>query len=255
LGFVLDAIANRKLHFSPPSNFKDPFDCRPKFSLLFCKKDPEEDWKRFFFLLAKFQYGGISDDEARKHADAAILRGKHRNKRWLREADEEIIKVLAECVTPPRICCFSKSPRNPMMWAHYANNHKGIVLQFKTSYMLDDGASYRGFEVDYYRQPIPLKRYVESMEDSLRCDPLAFARLIYCSKSHEWASEEEVRFFSQKTYATYPEAMLTGILFGGECPRHWQDLTYKLLSMWVSKPRIFKEDGSVSSVKLCFRIA
>lgn len=254
--FVIDAIANKRLYFSPPSDFNDPFDCQPKFSLQFCKNDPEEDWNRYFFILAKNQFPNIPDSEAQKHADAAIIKKKHKDLQWLREADENIKKTLVEQVTPLRICCFSKSPRNPMMWAHYANNHKGIVLQFKVSDMLcHESGAYKGFEVEYYSVPISLRRYVTAMEHTINGDPLAFARLTYCSKPQEWGGEEEVRFFSQNSHVSFPEHMMTGILFGKGCPAHWQDTTHTLLSMWNSRPKVFNEDGSISSVKLCFRRA
>jgi hypothetical protein len=255
LDYALDAITNRRLYFSAPGDFKDPFDCRPKFSLFFCKREPEEIWKRYFFLLAMEQHPGISDDEARKHAAAEILKGRHRDMLWLHEADEKIKKSVAEHVSTLKICCFSKSSRNAMMWAHYANNHKGLVLQFKKSAMLDDGGSIKGFEVDYYRQPIPLRRYVESMEATKDGDNTAFARLILCSKSYEWETEEELRFFSRKRYVPYSETMLTGILFGSECSVHWEDHIYTALSTWASKPKFFREDSSISSMKLCFRLA
>ena len=253
LDHVLDIISNKRLYFSAPSNFNDPFDCRPKFSLLFCKNDPEEIWKRYFFLLARCQDPGISDEEAHKHADAALLKGKHQDKQWLREADNEIRNTLND--TFLRVSCFSKSPRNAMMWAHYADNHKGVVLQFRKSCMRDNSTSYRGFEVKYYRQPVPLKRYVEAMEQAENGDDAAFARLNYCLKSYEWTAEDEVRFFSQKRYVTYPETMLTGILFGSECSIHWQHHIHTALSKWISKPIFFKEDSSISSIKLCFRRA
>jgi|GEM_PF-1811635 len=253
LDYALDTIANKRLYFCAPSDFNDPFDCRPKFSLLFHRNEPEDVWRRYFFLLVKYQYPDISDEEACKQADVALLKGKHRNKQWLREADEGNRKALKD--TFLRICCFSKSPRNAMMWAHYADNHKGVVLQFKESYMYDNGASYGGFNVEYYRRPIPLKRYVKAMEETERGDITAFARLIYCSKSYEWQTEEEVRFFSQKRYVPYSETMLTGILFGSESTVHWQDHIYTALSKWASKPIFFKEDGSISSTKLCFKRA
>lgn len=142
-----------------------------------------------------------------------------------------------------------------MMWAHYADNHRGVVLQFKKSYMLDNDASYRGFDVEYYRQHIHLKRYVEAMEETMRGDDAVFARLNYCSKSYEWASEEEVRIFSQKTYLNYPETMLSGILFGSKCSVHWQEHIHSALDKWTSKPLFFKEDSSISSIKLCFKRA
>jgi len=252
LDFVLDAIDNRRIYFASPSAFNDPYDCRPKFSLSFCKNDPERYWKRYFFLLAKNQYPGISEREARKHSQAAIAKGKHRDKVWLGQA-AEAIRTLGG--TPPRICCFSKSPRNPMMWAHYANNHKGVALQFRKTLTLDVDGSYKGFHVEYYRRRIPLKRYVKAIEASLRTDPLAFARLIYCSKSHEWNSEQEVRIFSHEPYLTYPEEMLTGVLLGSECGVDWENQISAAFSSWASKPKLFREDRSISSVKLCFRHA
>jgi len=250
---VIDVIVNKRLYFSLPNEFNDPFDCRPKFSLHFCKNDPEEVWRRYFYILAKYQYRNISDIEAQKHAYAAILRRKHKDNVWLRQADEEIKKTLNEQVNHFRICCFSKSPRNPMMWAHYANNHKGVVLQFKISDMLNhESGTYRGFNVEYYPRPIPLRRYVEAMEYTLEGDPLAFVRLIYCSKSEEWVGEKEVRFFSRSTFVPFQKKTLSGILFGSECPVYWEHTIQNLLSKCDLKPKVFKEDGLISSVKLCF---
>lgn len=253
LEHVIDTIANKRLYFSPPSDFNDPYDCRPKFSLRSCKNNPDEVWNRYFFILAKIKKPKITDDEAQKHADAEISKKSHKNHVWLREADE----ALAECGPLANICCFSKSPRNAMMWAHYANEHKGVVLQFNAADMLDQqSGEYKGFDVEYYPQPITLTRYVEAMEDNLKDDTLALARLLYCSKSQEWAGEEEVRFFSQcNKLVPYREDMLTGILFGSRCPASWQETINTLLSTWNSKPKFFKEDGSVNSLKLCFRSA
>ena len=140
-----------------------------------------------------------------------------------------------------------------MMWAHYAANHKGVVLQFKKANMFNSDTSYKGFDVEYYDKPIPLERYIKAMEETESGDEAAFARLIYCTKSDEWESEKEVRFFSHEKFITYPEAMLTGIIFGSECSVHWQDHINTVLSSWSSKPSFFKEDSSISTTKLCFR--
>lgn len=251
LDYVLDTIAKKRLHLSSPSDFNDPFDCRPKFSLFSCKNDPEEIWRRYFFLLAKFQHPDISDDESKKCADDAILKEKHKDKNWLCESDKHLKKELNK--TSLLVSCFSKSPRNAMMWAHYADNHKGVVLQFKKSNMIDGDSNYKGFDVEYYDKPIPLERYVKAMEDTESGDDVAFARLIYCTKSSEWRSEKEVRFFSRDKFMTYPEAMLTGIIFGSECSVHWRDHIYTALSEWSSRPVFFQEDSTISSTKLCFR--
>ena len=77
---------------------------------------------------------------------------------------------------------------------------------------------------------------------------------MYCSKSIEWAQEEEVRFFSNYTHNPYPEKALTGILLGSQSPSRWEDLVHKELSSWVNKPKIYKEDVKKSSIKMYFKL-
>jgi len=248
--FIVDTITNKRIYFSSPKDFNDPFDCRPKFSLHNCKKDEEKYWELFLFYLAKEQYHGITDEEALKHASAAIEKKLHKNNDWLLECEKQLSIAINESIKDLRICCFSKSPRNPMMWTHYANNHKGMVLQFRSSYMADySSGEFRAFDVDYYSRPFSLKKYVESMEHSLKGDLMAFAQLVYCSKSYEWSNEQEVRFFSRKEYVTYPDNMLTGILFGSECPFLWKNLIHQSISSWKTKPRIFREESNQTSIK------
>jgi hypothetical protein len=249
--YALDTIAHRKLYFSRPSSFNDPYDCRPKFSLFSCKNDPEEVWYRYFFLLAKYQHPGLSDDVARRNADAAILEGKHRDNNWLLKSDEALRKSHDEAT--PRVCCFSRSPRNNMMWAHYADNHKGVVLQFNKSIMLDGFETYKGHSVEYYSQHIPLEQYVSVMEEA-EGDPTAYFRLIYGSKSCEWSSEDEERFFSSEVYVTYPEDMLTGLIFGSETPSNFQNLISQAISGWSSVPKLFKEYPVKSNIKPYFKL-
>jgi hypothetical protein len=241
--YVLDTIINRRIYFPSPEELNDPFDCHLKFSLLHCKKDPEADWKLYFFYLAKSQYNGISDEEACKHADAAINKKLHKNNDWLLKADQSIKDSIDESLKDFRICSFSKSPRNQMMWAHYADNHKGMVLQFRASHFRD-----RGFDIDYYKQPIPLKKYVDAFKNTLEGDETAYARLIWCSKSDEWSGEKEVRLFSKNKYNEYPEEMLSGILIGSECSSLRIDLLRKSISSLKKKPKIFKEAPERSSL-------
>ena len=85
--FVLDTIINKRLYFSSPNDFNDPFDCRPKFSLIRCKNDNIEDWRDFLSILAKEEYPGISDDESLEHAEAALIKGLHHDNEWLLKSE------------------------------------------------------------------------------------------------------------------------------------------------------------------------
>lgn len=253
--FLLDTLINKRLYFSCPNNFNDPFDCRPKFSLELCKNEDIGDWKEYFSILAKEENPGISDVEAMAHAETAINKGLHRNKEWLIKSDQDASEVLDEEIKDVRICCVTRTPRNQMMWAHYADNHKGIVLQFGSSFMFDIvSETFKGFDVDYYSKHIPLKRYLTAIHETLNGDDHAFSRFMFCSKSIEWKQEEEIRFFSNNTYVSYPEEMVTGILFGSDCPSYRIDMVAKVLSSWNEKPKLYKEDESQKLIKIYFKL-
>lgn len=255
LDYVLDLINNKKLYFSSPNEFNDPFDCRPKFSLLRCRNESIEDWKYFFTILAKEQYPNISAEKALIYAEAAITKGKHMDKKWLLESEEYDCQVTNEELEKKRICCFTKSARNQMMWAHYANNHTGIALQFRSSFMYDgDSGDFKGFNVDYYPKRIKLNRYVSAMKETLEGDDLAFSRFMYCLKSIEWEHEQEIRFFSNNIYVPFPNQMLSGILLGSKCTDQWEAKIREALSSWSVLPKIYKENPEKSSVKIYFNL-
>jgi len=249
--YIFDTIFNKRLYCSNPKNFNDPYDCRPKFSLLSCKNEPDEVWRNYYIQLEKVNHPSLTDDEIIKLAEAKFLKGEHRNDEWLIEEDLAIRKAHHD--GSPRICCFSRSPRNAMMWAFYANNHKGVVLQFNKSILRDECDWYKGHSVDYYSRYITLKKYVNTMNEAIQGDCTAYYRLIFGSKSCEWSNEQEERFFSSVEYLKYPEEMLTGILFGSNTPENLQDSIIQELSRWRTKPRLFKENLLRSGIKLNFK--
>lgn len=87
------------------------------------------------------------------------------------------------------ILCLSRSERHPLMWAHYADCHKGVMLEFdefhpsfKRRRNAEDEFGYlRGV---VYSDTRPTIRY-ENAED-------AFQNLVL-TKALEWAYEQEVR--------------------------------------------------------------
>ena len=102
------------------------------------------------------------------------------------------------------ILCFSKCWNNPLQWAHYADNHKGVCLGF-------DIPDNKLFEVHYLDNPLPADEL-----DALRVrvnakieiinprsterygqdrNNIPFALNILTTKFSHWHYEEEYRFF------------------------------------------------------------
>lgn len=246
--FIFDVLRNKRLYFCLPTEYKDPFDCRPLTSISYSRGD-NKTWYRFLYCLAKFQHPNKSESEIKKHADAAFSKNLHREREWLRAVDKYLMKRRSSI----RICCFTKSPRNMMMWANYANNHKGIVFQFRKS-SLNDAATgqFRGKEVCYNLGALEVNDYLDSLEKGIQGDAMAMTRMIYSTKSKEWEFEDEVRFFTKQTrrYVSFDEESLSGIIMGAKCSVSFRKIVSRAISRWKIKPKLYQVSVEKSTHKL-----
>ncbi|AUH34668.1 hypothetical protein CUV01_15905 [Paracoccus tegillarcae] len=102
--------------------------------------------------------------------------------------------------------CFSKSPIVAPMWAHYAQNHSGFVLEFDVESLKDNFEEIEIRDVDYKAEPNPA--LADSLERAavtkkprhavwLRQAVLTEA---YFSKYQEWSYEQECRLVDRNQY-------------------------------------------------------
>jgi hypothetical protein len=131
---VLGAIAtleNRSFKFNCPLDFNDPFDCN--------------------VAILEFSKTRSSVDEF-KFALSAETNLSRRDKRQQvkRLNDKQYFKklydyVVAEKVRKSKVTCFSREYTNTLMWSHYADQHRGVCLEFngsmERSVILDRGAA------------------------------------------------------------------------------------------------------------------
>lgn len=247
--YALDVIKGKRLYFCHPSEFNDPFDCRPLISIRDSEHGEDGVWHKFLYHLTKYQYASLPESEQKKHAEAAFANGLHKDRRWLSKVSESLQNIGPSV----RVCCFGKSPRNTMLWAQYAQNHSGIVFQFRISGLYcKDSRDFRGQQVDYLEGPIGVKKYVDAIERYEKGDILAMARLFYTSKTKHWKEEDEVRFFtdSDRAYVSFDESTLSGIIFGDKCSTWLVRRVMDELSKWHQRPRLFQVSIKNSSHKL-----
>ena len=141
-----------------------------------------------------------------------------------------------------------------MMWAHYARNHAGVVMQFRTSGLFDQtSGEFRGHDVTYAQSVLGVREYVRALESGYEHDdPLEMAHIIYGTKTLEWKSENELRFFSdiQRPYISFDEPALSGVIFGGKCPEWLIRRILDSIERWKNPPQVFKVSTKKSSPKL-----
>lgn len=103
--------------------------------------------------------------------------------------DEEQQKKLAGKVSDyiretSGVCCFfAGAARNPLMWAHYADSHRGFCVE----YVVDTKDTSNLFEVNYTTKP-----ETPSIEELLFCPHQVIGRILM-RKGHEWSYEKEYR--------------------------------------------------------------
>ncbi|MGP1679308.1 MAG: DUF2971 domain-containing protein [Burkholderiales bacterium] len=81
------------------------------------------------------------------------------------------------------LLCFSKRWKNPLLWSHYADRHRGVALEFEID---DDFVVPVRYSVKRMRLDLPLIMANGGFTGGL-------AEQIATTKSKHWAYEEEVR--------------------------------------------------------------
>lgn len=169
---TLDLILQtRRIMFTHPADFNDPFD-RPRV--------PRSGYD--------FEYISLIGDELMTR------------ERQASEADE----AWGKCA----VSSFTRAHDNALMWAHYADKHRGAVIEIDTE---EAGFTSKHFlipaqfgSVIYMKRPNPepeparglsalRARQITSGEDRFQIDNYAGLQRLFLTKGLPWAYEEEVR--------------------------------------------------------------
>ncbi len=137
----------------------------------------------------------------------------------LAHSDEILSKVergLSQGLEGRGVCCFSTDPTSDLMWAHYADNHRGVCLEFE----VDDEHFYEVVYGDF-----PSFDYIK--------DPVGNWEItVLTRKGPSWAYEREVRLITEdganKEMEFGPD-LLTAVILGARAEEYDQDLLLTLL--------------------------
>lgn len=134
------------------------------------------------------------------------------------ESRAEAFKFKEEMASKVGILCFSENWKNPLLWSHYANRHKGVALKFEIKDEIALPVRYRQnrFSIDllakkYHKQSVT-KKETEG---------------IWLTKFISWNYEEEIRVicsqddcFKKNGLLFHPlneEINLLGLILGPLC--------------------------------------
>jgi hypothetical protein len=185
-------LQNRLIRFAPPGEFNDPWDCKPLFHV---PEDEEgvRELVAFMYHASERRTPNFDRDERRSRAEHY-----HRNPGALRkDLAEGSAEMWAQMNRRYRLYCLSTKPDCSLMWAHYADHHRGVCLEFNVRTRDICSATQVNYSVDYPRY---------SLSDGNDLSP-------FYSKSADWAYEEEYRLVAQEDL----EALVSGTLMTRDC--------------------------------------
>ena len=176
---ALRYLSTWALRITPPDQFNDPFEMRPRFTAMTSERMREmspvlvrEELVKIFaqqataqdgvidaelanifarylmgsataeeevVLLARFEHAQVPDAMSTLAAIQAFVKEKLSSA--MSQLDDQLpaLNRVVEKVIHTKlpellgVLCLSGSSRNPLMWSHYADSHKGILIEF------DDG--------------------------------------------------------------------------------------------------------------------
>lgn len=118
-------LRNNELYFSDPGKLNDPFDCKLDYFCKYTLNDFEESFCQM----------GITPLDVNNLIKECLNIGiiKEEKDGFLLDT-----RLFSTEDNPFRICCFSVTNKSLLMWGHYAKNHEGICLKFKSLSVKDN---------------------------------------------------------------------------------------------------------------------
>ncbi|MEO8062144.1 MAG: DUF2971 domain-containing protein [Pseudomonadota bacterium] len=185
-------LRNNSIYFSKPSDFNDPWDCRPFFNVD-SLGDPIEARKHIDWAELICRRAGRMNE-----ADIPRMRIQLRDRTTLESKILELTTGFQQDVLDRyRVYCLCPDVTNALMWAHYADSHHGICLEYNVENSVICGA----LQVQYF-DDFPMTRvYSSDLRENL---------LPVVAKSGVWRYEKEYRLIAQDAAnATGHDTLLT----------------------------------------------
>jgi len=202
--YLSTTLRDQVIHCSDPANLNDPWDCKPAFDP-HALDDPEV-LEREMAWRVPHPAKHLWEKQMRADPKARI--------EFMIGASKSIQAMLAQ----RRIYCLTPKPDNTLMWSHYADNHRGICLEFSVP---DNLLFSKAAEV-VYREVYP-----HWVPCDINDKPGLVMELIL-TKSADWCYEKEYRLVSVQTsalsnflqlhgdYFRLPNGALKSVIMGSE---------------------------------------
>ena len=240
-------FTHSELYFSRPDQFNDPFDFKTRFTFSNCKT---ADVKFYFDKATKEHRPDLSVIEREEVVERFVEKFEKGDTDFPKRMENLLEKELPEMTKALKVLCLSKVYDDILMWSHYTNGHRGIVLRFDTTALKEQFTGCK--KVVYYPDFPTLSDFNKRHEE-----------LFILSKSKHWDYEGEWRIIEPvkdeekdetgKVY-TFDKNVLTGIILGCEISDNDRDRVCMWRDFGQPQARIYraKKDNDSYTIKVDF---
>lgn len=217
--YTKELIENSQFYLSLLDDFNDPFDGKiyvsheKKIDIVeLIRKSKLHPKIKIIEKIDVLREEAKNNDEKRHILDELEMEISN-------EGNEKISKELQDAFRrKAKGTCFTTDNRNILMWAHYANAHKGVCLEFQNLCCenIDLGTAMEKITYSDKYPVMNIKDFFTTLKenDDLWVD---VARSMYLRKFDAWAYEDEYRLLNptgEHTFVPFSSENLTGIIFG-----------------------------------------
>jgi len=180
----LKAITEGTMKFTCPLEFNDPFDCNPNYDQA---SIDEFEINRSDLIKKAAKLKGLSPAKYLQHKKKLAAPIKQR----MRSRDHH--KVFMQEIG---VCSLSLDPSNILMWSHYADNHRGFVIELYVPASHKKAKHDLAFNMTplpvFYKEQRPVYKYGMSENTGDQITKLLL------TKAKKWEYEQEWRVINQE---------------------------------------------------------
>lgn len=198
-------LIRQEIFLPTAETFNDPFDCNIPFDISPYKENIElqlEFWTRYLMQQ------GIPKEEAIKNANKNIKNGEYTFEKIELKSLEQAKSIQSEI----GVYSVTAIDDNPLMWAHYADDHKGFCVGFDSlklfQFLISNNNDNIGGHINYcdVYPKIPINSHPQK---------ILIGQLF--SKAKYWDYEIEYRIcklFSPNALLTLPKEIIREVILG-----------------------------------------
>ncbi len=204
---AIKILCELKVKYSAPLLFNDPFDTQQDFN-------PDDDeileitCDRIKNLIYQNDEPNYTEMDYILATKLKIMRSNRENlkpEEWLEAMRKDKNRTILnfrnwlagfniawqDCCKDDRIFCVVENYDNLLMWAHYADCHKGAVIKLRCIPELDTPMC--AATPIIYSERMPVRSIIEDYYHRAPDDPLELVQKLFYIKSADWSYEKEWR--------------------------------------------------------------